>query len=177
VVSPLELAIIVLPFDLHKNHDNNVSIDGPDSLARFHLTDFLPGTDREEVLSGLQRSWSEYHTRDAIPESEWVRGLEGHLEGLANNRVSRVSDWVSINTSRFTSKEASFDSLKRLFDNTVVDLKANIQMCKMTCISCHLICLRVRHHDGHHDCSTSHECLKRCGYSNEHEEEATCGLK
>lgn len=156
--------------------DNNIFVKGMDSDTQFHLTE-VAGTDQEEVLFKLQKSWTPAKAREVTSDPEWLCGLAEHLDELADSRISRVSKWLDVNTQQFNSKDASFDSLKRLFDNMTVDLKANIQMCKIKCSTCHLLCLRMRHHDEEHDCRTSHECTHPCAYLDEHLEEASCGMK
>ncbi|KAG1739641.1 hypothetical protein EDD22DRAFT_922084 [Suillus occidentalis] len=52
----------------------------------------------------------------------------------------------------------------RTFGSATIDLKSNLQLCKLKCASCELLCIQSRLHDGQHHCQTSHACIHSCDF-------------
>ena len=134
---------------------------------------------RETIFAALRSSWTAEQSRQSIGDTEWTKQLSKYLDRMVDMRVDHVRDWVSSNLQRFKSEHANIEALRRTLEGAVIDLKAGVQLCKLQCDSCHLLCLRTRFHeieDGH-DCETSHRCTYACEFNDEHEEETKlCGF-
>jgi hypothetical protein len=58
--------------------------------------------------------------------------------------------WTRI-YERFQGGHAAIEDLRRRFSTVlVIEMKANVQLCRAQCASCHLLCIRSRLHDGDH---------------------------
>ena len=161
--------------------DNGSTIDLVDSPAIFYLGEDNVEPEQldeqEKCLQGLLNSFEEYASRSHKPDDEWLQSLCQHLDQLATNRAEHVREWLNTNTIRFKSDSTEFEGLRRRFDALEVALKGSVRLCKLQCNSCQLFCLQSRHHEGPHDCRTSHKCHNKCGYVTEHPENTKdCGL-
>lgn len=156
-------------------------IDMPDTPSLFFLSNpshGSPQTSRERSLAALRNTFSHIDLRQEKTDIEWTSELSSYLDRLADMRIDHVREWITSNLSRFKAGHANIDALRRMFDGAIVELKSNVQLCKMQCASCHLLCLRSRFHDPGepHDCQTSHQCKQFCDFGDEHENEAKlCG--
>lgn len=141
---------------------------GSDSFAVF----YLPGSsqDHSEVTTRLAALRDTFLSEHDQKNTEWVPALCSHLDTLGDARIMHVRDWLESNCSRFAS-HADIADLQRKFQDAVVQLKAGLQLCKMQCHQCRLVCVEPRHHPGTHNCNTDHVCSTSCDYCNEH-----CGL-
>ena len=119
---------------------------------------------REEALHALVLEWDEFDSRQLVPDAEWVQELSRHLEDLARMRSDHVRAWVESNVVRFQAGHASVMELQRTLETAVIDLKSNVQLCRMQCDSCQLFCIRTRFHEDTHDCKTKHTCTQFCEY-------------
>ncbi|KAI0317532.1 hypothetical protein OF83DRAFT_1171919 [Amylostereum chailletii] len=152
-----------------KNLDNDIAIDCPDSEAVF----FIAGSDtndtnREQTLGVLRGAWDKQGERQLVPDPDYVSGLSEHLGQLVDLRTGHVRQWVEANLTRFQSVgHASIDELRRILDNAIIDLRAGVQLCKVQCSSCNLLCVQSRLHEGPHDCDTDHNCIHNCSYCEE----------
>ena len=115
-------------------------------------------------LTALLGTWNPIATRQFIPDSDWVAELVLYLNGLVDLRVNHVQSWLNCNLGRFEGGHAAIEDLRRRFDNMVIELRTNIQLCGAQCASCNLICIRSRLHEGEHNCSTDHECAHSCEF-------------
>jgi len=109
-----------------------------------------------------------------MDETEWIGQLGEYLNGIVKLRVVYVETWISANLQRFKSSNANVELLQRDMTNSVVELQANVEMCKVTCAFCHLKCTLSRRHDPiqrAHNCNTDHQCPRICDYSSEHLDE------
>ncbi|PSR93746.1 hypothetical protein PHLCEN_2v4641 [Hermanssonia centrifuga] len=163
-----------------KDFDNGTVIDAFDTGVKFFIS-APDGADQarkqDECLVSLQTFWDKYKTRFEEVDVQWVKGLEGHLNELAQYRVGHVQKWLDINRSRFQANITEFEVVLRSFETLSVNLKSGLQLCKMQCAECQLFCLHSRHHDGPHNCRTSHMCPHNCHYTDEHmDTEESCGL-
>ncbi len=116
--------------------------------------------------------------RAQLSETEWFAGLSEYLHGLVDARIDLVRQWIEVNLSRFSASHANISDLGREFEKLQVDLKSGVELCRMKCASCNLLCVGNRRHDSdvQHDCRTSHNCPQACEYVDEHEEEPkSCG--
>ena len=110
-----------------------------------------------------------------MPDSELVAELRAHLNGLIDLRVDHIRSWLDCNLARFQGEHAAIDDLRRRFDNMVIEMKTNIQLCGAQCASCHLFCIRSRLHEGDHNCNTDHKCAHNCGFCED--ELKLCGTR
>ena len=140
--------------------------NSPDTDARF----FVPNAEhsqnmsREEVLYALVTEWDEFDSRQLVPDTQWAEELAQYLEDLAEMRIDHVRAWVKSNLTRFQAGHASVMELQRTLESAVIDLKSSVQLCRMQCASCQLLCIQNRFHEGAHDCKTTHVCMQSCEY-------------
>ena len=128
-------------------------------------------------LQRLQASWEHYENRQVWTEVEWMHALEKYLESLVSVRVERVRTWMDVNTARFKTDDTTFQTLMRDFESLSTVLRSSVQLCTLQCAECQLSCLDARHHDGPHNCHTSHSCSHRCAFEEDHTEpDVSCGL-
>ena len=162
-----------------QNLDTDLVIDVPDTSSRFQLAEAgHQQEERESKLAVLIKSWDQHDTRHHQQEDQWTTELEAHLSHLVDMRIEHVREWIASNLSRFKAEHANVEALRRAFETSVVDLRANILICKLQCRSCHLSCLQGRHHEGSHDCKTDHKCIRPCDFSDDHEgEQLQCGFR
>ena len=99
-----------------------------------------------------------------MPDSEWIDRFVSLLHGLIDLRIRHVRLWLDSNLERFQAGHATIEDLFRRFDNMIIEMKANIQLCGVQCASCHLICVRGRLHEGDHNCRTTHKCVYDCSF-------------
>lgn len=152
-------------------------IEAEDTEACFLLPGpDTPATDREQHLLTLIESWDRLGTRQQVEDSEWMSGLVEHLTYLVDLRVAHVEEWLKSNTQRFQAKNASMEELHRSFNRAVTDLRAGVQLCKLKCATCGLLCIQSRYHEGEHNCMTSHKCIRHCTFCQKQLlAEKTCG--
>lgn len=137
----------------------------------------LDTEEQERSLSLLVTAWNMFDKRADLADREWIEDLDRYLNGLANDRVDRVREWLQANTVRFKTDSPQFEEVRRLQDDLVVSLRANIRLCALQCAECQLLCLRPKHHDGDHDCCTTHHCVRFCQFAEEHGSNLEpCGL-
>ncbi|KAJ7656315.1 hypothetical protein DFH06DRAFT_1091207 [Mycena polygramma] len=163
-----------------KNFDTDKLIEKSDTPAQFFLSSTeAPSARRETMLVALQDSWEHFARRQYTPDAEWIRDLSTYLEGLADSRIQHVYEWISSNLARFTITHANTEMLRRVFESTIIDLRANVEICGTQCATCQLKCLLSRRHDSNtpHDCRTSHQCAHCCDFGEEHPDaRKMCGL-
>jgi hypothetical protein len=128
------------------------------------------------TLAKLLLSWEGYTQRIETPDDQWFASLCSHLDALVQRRIDLVMHWIDMNTARFTENTSAMESLRRESNAVVAALRAGIQLCGMKCLQCHLLCLSPRHHEGSHDCLTSHRCTKLCDFVEEHPINDPCGF-
>ncbi|KAJ6484963.1 hypothetical protein DFH09DRAFT_1378006, partial [Mycena vulgaris] len=161
-----------------KNFDTDIPIDKPDTPSRFFLSASDATKDeRRNIMSTLQKSWDRFDARHQASEVEWTAGLAQFLLDRAEMRIEYVFHWIQSNLARFTSNHANMDLLRRDFDSGAVDLRSNVEICRMQCGSCNLLCLLSRRHDADtpHDCRTSHNCPHPCDFREGHAQLQNCG--
>ncbi|KAI0692274.1 hypothetical protein BC835DRAFT_1277959 [Cytidiella melzeri] len=137
-------------------------------------------TARKTCLANLRASWPEHNSRTAasdVADTAWAEDLDRYLVGRVESRIESVRAWLDINTARFSTQTNSFAAVRHEFENMTVALKANVRLCKLSCANCQLVCIQPRHHNGVHDCETSHRCSQACSFSSDHGEETkACGM-
>ncbi|KAJ7252459.1 hypothetical protein C8J57DRAFT_1519796 [Mycena rebaudengoi] len=158
-----------------KNFDTDDLIEHPDTLSRFFLSSDMSIEERQPMLSTLQMTWDRFDKRHQTPDSDWTAGLATYLMDLAEMRISHVFHWIKSNLSRFKSNHANMDILRRDFESGAVDLKSNVEICRMQCATCELLCLLDRRHDAPHDCMTSHDCTHPCDLDEKDNKVEKCG--
>ncbi|KAG1764551.1 hypothetical protein EDD22DRAFT_883267 [Suillus occidentalis] len=159
-----------------KNLDDDVPIGMPDTSTEFSLASGSQSSSREVALRALSRAWRDYDSRHHMPEDHWIENLIAHIDSMVNLRVAHVREWISLNVARFQSGQASIDELMRTFESAIVDLKSNLQLCKLKCGRCELLCIQSRLHDGQHDCQTSHVCIHSCDFCASSGEAKDCSM-
>jgi hypothetical protein len=102
--------------------------------------------------------------RQSVPDSEWIERFALLLHGLIDLRVRHVRLWLDSNLERFQASHSPIEDLLRKFEDMVIEIKANVQLCGVQCASCHLVCIRSRLHEGDHDCNTMHKCVHDCTF-------------
>jgi hypothetical protein len=115
-------------------------------------------------LTVLRESWSPSSVRQSILDPDWVSNLVAYINGLIELRVNHVRLWLDSNLERFQASHATIEDLRRRFDNMVIEMRTNVQLCSAQCASCHLLCVRSRLHEGDHSCQTTHKCVHHCGF-------------
>ena len=115
-------------------------------------------------LVDLLEFWNQSTPRQSVPDSEWIEQFVSLLHRLIDLRVRHVRLWLDSNLERFQAGHSAIESLLRRFDNMVIEMKANVQLCGVQCSSCHLLCIRSRLHEGEHSCKTSHNCAHECSF-------------
>ena len=118
----------------------------------------------ETQLAALLESLVPSAPRQSMPDSEFVAELKKHLDVLIDLRVNHVVSWLDCNLARFQGGHAVIEDLRRRFDNMVIEMKTNVQLCGAQCSSCHLLCVRSRLHEGNHSCNTDHKCAFNCEF-------------
>ncbi|KIM57715.1 hypothetical protein SCLCIDRAFT_1219233 [Scleroderma citrinum Foug A] len=156
-----------------KNIDTDMPVGLPDTRSQFLVVNAQPG-DRERALAALCESWDRFSSRQHAPDSEWMDGLSQYLEHIVSLRIDHVQEWVTQNLARFQAGHARIEELRRTLENTVVDLKSNVRLCKVQCANCQLLCIQNRFHDGQHDCQTNHRCVHQCVFCQESGQHKDC---
>ncbi|KAG2130165.1 uncharacterized protein EDB93DRAFT_1181059 [Suillus bovinus] len=159
-----------------KNLDDGVPIDMPDTASEFSLAGGQQSSSREAALHVLSCAWKDHTSRQHMSDVLWVENLTAHIDNLINLRVAHVRKWILLNVTRFPSEQASIGELMRTFGSATIDLKSNLQLCKLKCASCELLCIQSRLHDGQHDCQTSHECIHSCDFCASSGETKACTM-
>ena len=134
-------------------------------LAAFRESCNPPQLPQEVVRRKTKKGQKERRVTPKQPtrDPEWVGELvASHLSKLIDLRVNHVQLWLDSNLRRFQGGHAPIEDLRRIFDGLVVEMRANVQLCRAQCASCNLPCIRSRLHDGGHDCGTSHICMRLC---------------
>ncbi|KAF9218569.1 hypothetical protein BS17DRAFT_720337 [Gyrodon lividus] len=149
-----------------KNLDTDSPVDVPDTPYQLLIAGggVEYSASRERTLTVLRAAWDQHESRQYAPEEEWIEGLSNHLENIVNLRIAHVREWLTQNLLRFQAGHASIEELRRNFGNAIVDLKSNVQLCKLQCANCQLLCVQSRLHDGPHHCKTDHLCVHECDF-------------
>ncbi|KAF9232513.1 hypothetical protein BU15DRAFT_67382 [Melanogaster broomeanus] len=149
-----------------KNLDTDSLVELPDTPYQLFIARGGVGQSAtaETTLADLRTAWDQYQSRQYAPEEAWIEDLCNHLEGIVSLRIAHVREWLDQNLSRFEAGHASIDELRRNFEDAIVDLKTNVQLCKLQCASCQLLCVQSRLHEGSHHCQTDHFCVHECNF-------------
>ncbi|KAG6331499.1 hypothetical protein ID866_7590 [Astraeus odoratus] len=149
-----------------KNLDTDMPVESADTPSQLFLAvGPVPQSEaRERALEILRSSWEQYQDRQRMPDFDWVENLSQYLENIVDLRVDHVREWLNQNLSRFQAGHASIEELRRTFEGAIVDLKSNVQLCKLQCSKCQLLCIQSRFHDGPHDCQSNHLCIHGCEF-------------
>lgn len=128
-------------------------------------------------LRRLYESWTGFENRHLQSETEWLDRLSRWIDGLVSQRVDHVNAWINSNLGKFSSSNAAIQELRRAFEAASVEMKRNVQLCKMECSNCQLLCIEPRFHGERHSCDTDHACKHSCAFEEAHLDEWTpCGL-
>lgn len=152
----------------------------PDSSAIFYVTrKDIRCEEQERVLTRLFSSFASFDQRFESDDRHWITMLQGHLDGRARERIARVHEWLRLNMARFQVEAESplFEEVRRLSEDLTISLHSSIQICASQCANCQLCCLRPKYHEGIHNCSTNHSCIRLCEYAVDHSNDPVpCGL-
>ena len=129
----------------------------------------------EIQLAALLESSVPFASRQFVSDSDFVAELRKHLNDLMDLRVNHVRSWLDCNLARFQGGHAAIEDLRRRFDNMVIGMKTNVQLCGVQCAFCHLLCVRSRLHEGGHDCNTDHKCAFNCVFCED--DDKSCGTR
>ena len=148
-----------------------------DTSARFAISgpEQIRSVDVEMHLTALVEASSPNMPRQSMPDSEWMAELALCLTRLIDLRVTHVRTWLDCNLERFQGSNAAIGDLHRRFDNMVIEMNTNVQLCRAQCVSCHLLCVRGRLHEGEHNCKTDHKCAHTCEFSGCGSDIKACG--
>lgn len=151
-------------------------MESDDTTAIFAISDKepLPPAEIEIQLVGLLEAWVPRTPRQFMPDLAFVAELKKRLDDLIDLRVNHVRSWLDCNLARFQGGQAAIEDLRRRFDNIVIEMKTNIQLCGAQCASCHLLCVRSRLHEDDHSCNTDHKCAFNCEFC---EDDKLCGTR
>lgn len=132
---------------------------------------------QDKCLINLLGRWDRYATRQQEEDAAWVHDLDEYLAQVAALRLQHVEVWLTANMGRFMTDATVVDTIHRSFEATAVSLKVGVQLCKLSCADCQLLCLLGRHHDGPHSCRTDHHCSHSCQFVDAHGGSSeNCGL-
>lgn len=155
-----------------QNIDNDTVVESADHRYRLSTSATLVGApDRETLLLELEKTWGDYDTRHLVDESTWTTQLAAYLSEMVNLRITHVETWISVNLQRFKTTNANVEVLQREMASATIDMQASVELCKMSCSRCHLLCTLSRRHDPllrPHDCNTNHLCLRSCEFLDDH---------
>lgn len=156
--------------------DTDVIIEGEDTPARFAISErgHVSPADIEMHLAALRESWMKFVSRQSISDSEWMSKLASYIKGMIDLRVNHVRSWLDSNLERFQDGHAAVEDLRRRFDNMVIEMRRNAQVCRARCASCHLFCVLSRLHEGDHSCETNHNCVHNCAFCKS--QQRPCGI-
>ncbi|KAH9165762.1 hypothetical protein EDB89DRAFT_2008009, partial [Lactarius sanguifluus] len=145
-----------------KNFDSDLTVECDDTEARFAIFDREqpPSDEIEMYLAALLESQDPGTPRQLMPDSEWVGELTSHLGWLVDLRVNHVKRWLDSNLERFEGGHAAIEDLRRSFDRMVIEMTANVQLCRAQCA-------------GDHSCQTTHKCIRDCEFCDDSEK--LCG--
>ena len=151
-----------------QNIDTGEVIPGPSSEIVFYLSDTEAPISAEACLASLRSNWEGRHNRFKISEEEFLTAFNQHLLSIADARIGQVRTWLEENTARF-AQHADVQTLFRIYDELVKELKSHVTLCGVACGSCSLSCLKDRQHDDAHECYTTHKCPHVCEFDDQHE--------
>ena len=148
--------------------DTDEIIPGSSSAIIFYLSDAKVPITPEVCLASLRSSWEGHHDRFKNSEEEFIAAFNQHLLTIADARIGQVRTWLEQNTTRF-AQHPDVQTLFRRFGELAKELKGHVVLCEEACGSCSLSCLKVRQHDGAHDCRTTHKCPRACEFVDQHD--------
>ena len=151
-----------------QNMDTGEIIPGPSSEIVLYLSDTEAPITPEACLASLRSNWEGLHNRFKISEEEFLSAFNQHLLSIADARIGQVRTWLAENTARF-AQHADVQTLFRIFDELVKELKSYVALCGVACGSCSLSCLKDRQHDDAHECYTTHKCSYACEFDDQHD--------
>ncbi|KDQ16740.1 hypothetical protein BOTBODRAFT_53828 [Botryobasidium botryosum FD-172 SS1] len=165
-----------------KDMDTDKALPSDDSNAVFYIRNPEIPLDEEarmkaQFLSKLRESWS-FHApmRQTMPDTDWIKQLALHLQVLTQERIQHVRNWITTNISRFSEDNAEIRNLQRAFQDGIVEIQGNIELCGSVCAFCSLLCVQGKQHEDSHDCGTSHNCVQNCEFDHDEELLYSCCL-
>ncbi len=124
-----------------------------------------------EELSETLRDYFETHvqSRKSSPDdTKWFSNLNRFFKYIIGRRVSRVIEWYTQNTAKFSRDNSVIVNGKYTMEQELSNLMILWTLCGLTCYKCGLKCVKNRNHDDDHDCLTDHKCHFHCHFSESH---------
>ncbi|KAG8823849.1 hypothetical protein FRC17_009237 [Serendipita sp. 399] len=158
-----------------KNCDTDESLEDGQTDYEFYVSSALdPKTDEplipELCLHELRVTWEKRRHRFDMDDQIFLQEYNAYLQGLADQRISYVRQWLTQNTLRFGEK-SEITAVMRRFDGLAKEMKAAVVLCGISCAKCGLLCIEQKYHAGRHDCNTTHLCHRICAFANQHDAE------
>ncbi|KAG8816259.1 hypothetical protein FRC17_000381 [Serendipita sp. 399] len=159
-----------------KNCDTDESLDEGQTENVFYVSSAVdPETEEllipEFCLHELRVTWEKRWSRFDMDDKIFLQEYNAYLQGLADQRISYVRQWLTQNTLRFGEK-AEITAVMRRFDGLAKETKAAVVLCGISCANCGLLCLEQKYHTGRHDCKTTHRCHRICAFANQHDSDS-----
>ena len=160
--------------------EDGIAIVADNTGDVFHFASLSLGLPEEPSkhqahLTLLRTSVRTKQARQTIPDGEWVELVSTELRSRLNKRLDHVTEWVDINTTHFGDNKET-QKLRRILESALVDIRASVEFCRLTCTKCKLLCLLPRHHQCPHHCTTSHRCRFKCAILDGHcDSDEPCG--
>ncbi|TDL23180.1 hypothetical protein BD410DRAFT_721351 [Rickenella mellea] len=157
-------------FEPLRNFDSNSVIAADDTDVYFWVKSLHADSEADDFLLRICKSWPDFDKRHSVDERIWLSQLTEYFDNLVTLRLSHVLEWINSNVSRFTAggSHAAIDNLRRSYEAESVEIRRVVRLCMTKCASCHLLCIQSKHHEGSHDCTTSHSCPHLCQFDQEH---------
>ena len=137
--------------DLLSEKDHGFSLYAADSESRSNLRGRL-------VRKYFDRK------SEGIGTPAWCSAFRRHVEAIVQRRLSRVREWIRINTEAFRNDSAVATLLSNAEVDHFIPLRQFWTICEQKCQQCDRLCLKRSQHDEEHDCYTNHKCEHRCSY-------------
>ena len=137
--------------DLLSEKDHGFSLYAADSESRSNLRGRL-------VRKYFDRK------SEGIGTPAWCSAFRRHVEAIVQRRLSRVREWIRINTEAFRNDSAVATLLSNAEVDHFIPLRQFWTICEQKCQQCDRLCLKRSQHDEEHDCYTNHKCEHHCSY-------------
>ena len=115
--------------------------------------------------------------RKRVRTTEWCSSLGKQLKALVQRRISRVKDWILLNTKVFKDDSDVTHLRQEAKLNYFDPIRQFWTICQQKCQKCDRLCLKQSYHndDQIHDCYTDHKCEYNCSYCNSGGKCFACG--
>ena len=120
---------------------------------------------RSTIRERLIKNYKKEHQKE-IGSSEWCLSFEEQLAKLAQRRISRVEEWILLNTNDLKENSDLQCFQTETKAKYYTPLRQFLTICQQKCVECDRLCLKERHHSNStaHHCYTDHKCEHECSY-------------